>query len=324
MDITGVTEKITGYRLSSGNWYEMAGLVQDIIETGEWVGHYKSSAAWIKAAAEISGYQSTVLRRMLRVRSFLNRMVVNKKFPLPSGGDMPLASLEILERMFPLSPVRTEELLGRAVNGEITLREVQAEYNELARNNKLTSNPASQFNKDAEAAVSTYIGLFSGKSYNKIVPEFRSSFFVISLIAAKVKHDNLLDAHGFDFEFVPHEAHFKQYKYSVLRRIAFESQFFSRYWIIFSDGTGIEFAEWLTEQLRILNLVNVGVAVLNESRYDKSHQDTWYFPGSIIRPSISSPDNTEFFPSQEEYSPRWRGLLFDDIHKKLRKWNRTE
>jgi hypothetical protein len=128
-----------------------------------------------------------------------------------------------------------------------------------------------------------------------------------------------VDYDCFEFRFVADIHIFNAYRLNILYKIAFNSEFFCKYWVIISDGPGMEFAEWLTQSLRSLCLYNVGVAVLKDHPGNSKPQELWYFPGSVIRPSILSPENAGFFPDDGEYAPRWKHLLLEKICQAISK-----
>jgi hypothetical protein len=112
-------------------------------------------------------------------------MVKQKGIVLPKEKDsIPLASLEILSRMYPLSPEKVIALIEKAFKGEITLRNVQREYSSLTKEKiieKLIKGPPDlgglgaitegqiAFRQRATEAVFEHINLLSGEGYENIL-----------------------------------------------------------------------------------------------------------------------------------------------------------
>ena len=68
---------------------------------------------------------------MIRAIYFLDKMVEQEGIIVDTNSDIPLSSLEILERMQLLAPERVRELIANVLNGTARLREVQREYDEI-------------------------------------------------------------------------------------------------------------------------------------------------------------------------------------------------
>lgn len=318
MDLQETIEKLDGFKEKGGNWVIMSDLIRDVTLSDAWVGHYKSNADWLKAAAQMSGYQPTVIRRMLRVRNFLDKMIENKKLSLPKDGTLPLASLEIIERLYPLAPDTAFELLVRAVEGKVTLREVDKIYSSLLSNNHQVVRimNASVFKDLADQAVRNNINVFAGYKYNHLLSNHKTSLISnidlvgVRIISSHALDDDIKEYDGFSFMFFNNYESFESNRYRALHLIAYNSNFFNRYWFILSASSGDDAARWLRDALVSLCLYNVGIAVLPVSaEAEVSESDKWYFPGSIIRPHIKSPHNPDFFPTKNEYTPKWLDLL---------------
>jgi len=315
MTAAEVLDSIKDHKQRGGSWFQMASMIDEVSRSAGWVGYYKSNAEWLKAAAVQSGYQATVVRRMLRVRKFLERMTKQAGFAVPQESTLPLASLEVLERMFPIAPERCRELLNKAVKGEITLREVQREYSAVTKLPLEDSDSAMRapFHKQLADAVSESIELFSGKRNMHILfqPK-RPGYFMIDAIATTTSKEKNSLCVGFEFKFVSNNNTMRKNLNNVLHEIAFVSQFFDRFWLIFSDGAGTEYAKWMTVTMRDLGLVNVGVAVLK----DRPDQEGsyWQFFGSVLNPAIQSPESSLFFPTPDQYAPRWKHLLLRHLY----------
>lgn len=313
MTPTEVIEIIKDSKRRKEDWFKMASLIDEVSRSTTWVGHYKSNADWLKSAAEASGYQATVVRRMLRVRNFLERMQ-HAGFALPQKSYLPLASLEILERMYAVEPTRCKELLGKAVKGEITLREVQNEYS-IVTSNPAGANPllkVEPFFSETRHAVIKSIELFSGINnmtfgykpnlHTSLIPDIYAfhNFEVNDIFIVAFKLILIKDT--------PYKKNqITKVCLGIIRELAFTSQFFDRVWLIFSDGAGIEYAKQLPEMLNELGLINIGVTVFKGQ--SSSQKDSWQFFGSVLNPAIETPEDPNFFPSSNQYAPKWKHLV---------------
>jgi len=325
MDISEVLENLKDYKKSGGNWFKMADLILQISRSDAWLGHYPSNAAWLKEAAKISGYSPTVVRRMLRVRDFLNRMVVKEGLILPEDADIPLASLEVLERMYPLGPERVTQILGRAIRGQATLREVQREYDDLvskkpeeAGETRLLPRLTRAFEERAFEAVLENMILFSGKGNFHTIRKFNGplglTVDVLAIGSDPTTNNVIID--GFEFKFVSTNNYLGKNRFSYLAHITCRSEFFRRYWLIFPEGPGMQLGEMLRNDLKLLGLYNVGVAILKDEVKSAPTEDLWDFLGSVYRPEICTPKEEGFFPNEDEYNPKWSHLLLEHIGSK--------
>jgi len=320
MDILSHTlEEIRGFKHKGRNWFEMANLLRDVGQTGAWMTLYPSYPAFLKSAAMESGYALRVIHRMLRVRDFLYRLIEIEGFSLPEGTDLPLAALEILERMYPLDPRKTIQLIGRAVRGEITLRGVQEVYDSVSKEqekpgkNRLSPRSLRQFEQRAIAATLLNKEIFLGEGEFKTMMHFQGPFALATdLVVIKLPPDEC--AIGFEFRFVNNAVRYSKDRIALLQKIVFSSEFFRKYWLVFSEGAGSDVGNLLIDDLRRLELFNVEIAIFKDIP-DATPREQWFFPESIYQPGISSPPEKNFFPSLKQHSPRWEHLILEHIRE---------
>ena len=163
MDIQEILKQVENYRENGRSWCELASIILEVNRKEEWRSDFKSAADWVKQVAKTSGYHPGIIRRMIKVKQFLDRMVSQDIIEIKPGENVPLASVEILERMYPLSPEKVKELFGKALSGEMTLKQVQREYDQVVAQEpskvsdaKLLPRMAYAFTQRAGMAVKKY------------------------------------------------------------------------------------------------------------------------------------------------------------------------
>jgi|GEM_PF-4513800 len=318
MDLQETLTNIRNYRERDGNWYKLAKMVREVSRSEAWRGHFSSNAEWVKEAAKVSGYHAAVLRRMVRAIYFLEQMV-NEGIVLKNEEEIPLASLEILERMYPLAQEKVKGLLTKALDGAITLREVQKEYDDAVRQQYDDNEKLRLFHKDsktfklrASKAILASIVMLSGKEATRIFQRIPSGFpFPISremLIAAFSNKHYFVECDAY----YPHFASTYEsiiFDKSLLRSIMSQCEFFRRFWVVLPESIEMKSSEVLSDRLRELGLVNVGFALLNDKPESPAPEDLWCLTRSVYWPDILSPSDPRFFPPESEYFPRWMHLL---------------
>jgi len=319
MDVQEKLKQIENYRERGGNWYELACVVQEVTRSEAWRSHYTSNANWLKEAAKSSGYHPAVIRRMVRAIGFLERMTNQEGVTFENSGDIPLASLEILERMYPLDPNRVKELVGSALNGNATLREVQKEYDQAVEKQPdkagqagLGRRLANAFEQRSVKAIYESVNFLSGENDTRLSKKLSTPFpFIADLIAISNNRNGLKVCDGFDIQFAADAM--RKNRNNILQRIAFNCGFFRRYWIILPEYTGIELEEYLSCILRELELYNVAFAFLKDQPESEAPDELWDMTKSVNSPDISEPNEAGFFPLESDYTPKWMHLLLKHI-----------
>lgn len=317
MDIELAIEEITDFRKRGQNWYRLAGVVQEVTRRQLWRSMFNSNAEWVKEAAARSGYHPAVIRRMVRAKEFVDRMASEAGIEFYKEDDMPLASLEVLERMYQLAPSRVKDLLPDAIQGRITLREVQEEYDDIVNKNPgkaeqrgLERRQANAFEQRATAAIHESIQFFSGDaSILKVRVPITPFRIAVDLVAVRGR-DCKREYDGFALH-LGGDGNRKS-RGNVLQNIAFSSQFFRRFWIVLPEHAAVDFKQYLHESLRVLQLYNVSVALLKDHPQGGAPKDLWEL-NSVYRPQATSPQDPEFFAPENVYTPRWQELLLHEI-----------
>lgn len=291
---------ITDFRDKGMSWFQMATIIDEVSRCTGWVGFYKSNADWLKAAAAQSGYQATVVRRMLRVRNFLERMTKQPGIDIPLEGNLPLASLEVLERMFPIAPEQCKALLHKAIKGEITLREVQKEYSAVTQN-------VESFHDQAVHRITEDLEIFCGEGDLSLIQNFKCPLFILDAIAITSSPSAGRFCVGFDIKPI-NFGKMTSSRNNIRFEVAFVSQFFDRFWLIMSGEQAIEYAKWITGSMQVLGLLNVAVAVWEDSFDLEGH---WRFFSSASE--FVFPQDTGFFPPPDLYTPGWKHLLYEHV-----------
>jgi len=319
MDIQEKLKQIENYRERGENWYELACVVQEVTRSEAWRSHFTSNANWLKEAAKCSGYHPAVIRRMVRAIVFLDRMTNQEGIVLEASGEIPLASLEILERMYPLAPNRVKELLGSALKGKVTLREVQREYDQAVEKQPdkavqtgLARRLSNGFGQRSVKAINESIQLLSGEGNTRLFDKLPTPFpSMADIFAISNNRNDVKVCDGFHIQFAT--GTMGNNRHNILQSIAFNCYFFRRYWIVLPEYTGIELEEFLSSKLRELELYNVAFAFLKDQPESEAPDELWDMTKSVYRPDISSPNEAGFFPLESDYIPKWTHLLLKHI-----------
>lgn len=317
MDIQLAIEEITDFRKKGQNWYKLAGIVQEMTQRQLWRSLFNSNAEWIKEAAKRSGYHPAVVRRMVRAKEFVERVESEEGIQLCKEDDMPLASLEILERMYQLAPRRVKDLLPEAVRGRITLREVQEEYDDIvnkhpdkAEQRGLERRQANAFEQRAIKLIQESIQVFSeDASILKVRAAILPFQLAVDLVAVR-GNDYKREYDGFDLQLGGDAT--RKNRANILQRIAFSSQFFKRFWVVLPEQASMDFKEYLHDSLRTLQLFNVSIAMLKDQPQGGGPDDLWEMI-SVYRPEATSPKDPDFFAPDHVYTPRWLELLLHEL-----------
>ena len=326
MEATEVLAVINDYKESGRNWYRLAGLVGEISTRETWRSHFKSNNDWLDEASKISGYHATVMRRMIRARDFLDRLVDQGYIFLKDENDIPLAVLELLERMYPLNPERTKELVDSALNKGVTFRQVKAEYDDIVSMQSNNTGGSSTFARLSHAfqlragkTIKKTVSVLSGDGNIKVIKRAQTSFsFPLRndiLIAVIKTQSDEMDFDGYIPYFILTHESIKSH-ISLLVSISYHCEFFRRLWIVLPDGPGIDFIEELSGKLRMMELYNVAFAILNDNPKSEDAGENLYMTRSVYQPGIDSPSEIGFFPLENEYTPRWKHILLDQMQLK--------
>jgi len=319
LKISEAIENITNFRNKGINWLRMAEIVSTIEKSGSWTERYASRTEWIQEAARVSGYGLRVIYRMLKVKAFLDMMVETEKLLLPEGADIPLASIEVIQRLHPLQQDMASQLLGRAIRGDVTLKEVQKVYDNIVCQNlekagkkKVLPRLVHNFEESAVLAVLQNPHIFMGKGKFQTVQEFRGPYgLVVDLIA--FKNTPIPSVFGFEFKYIHDELVQRKSFYDLLQKVVFTSQFFKRFWIVFVADVGEKAVADFSEDLKKLQLYNVGIALVKPMVESDSKRIELKFANSIYRPEIISPQEDGFFPSDKEFSGKWEHLVLEHV-----------
>lgn len=263
------------------NWYSVADVIEKIkSDLGG-----ANLASRLKEAADASGFSTNTLRRMWLVRIFFN--TVKDKIPMPyqdiDPNELSFPNLELVKRLHQTNHEQGLEFLSEVVKGEITFRDLREQYNRLVTEN--ISGASSQqiarieerdFSAIAFAAVKEAAQeLFSGLIIT--IDNRRQMPLPIDAIAYEFSfEDSDVPYAGFEFINYREQANWKQILDTLQYRTIFFSNFFKRYWIIFSENSGSTCVNAFTKILVELGCPSIGIAILtlNESRIKVMHHPT--------------------------------------------------
>jgi hypothetical protein len=98
----------------------------------------------------------------------------------------------------------------------------------------------------------------------------------------------------------------------LVKNIAFNSEFFRRLWIVLPDKNNNVVLNMLLDTLKCLELNNVAIALLCDDTSTR-YLESWRSMISVFNPMVESPQQESFFPTDNEYCPRWSHLLSKQI-----------
>lgn len=319
MDVLAKLDKITECKNSGGSWYELAGMVEEISRSESW----RSRADWVKEAAKSSGYHPAVIRRMIRARGFLDRITGEQGIIIDKSRDIPLASIEILERMYPLAASEVIGLVDKALNGKVTLREVQKIYDQIIKQQPDKADrigsvrrQANDFRQLATMWIMGNINLLSCGARISLINKAKVPFpLEVDIIVISSYVDGSRHCDGFDILFVADSS--QKNRGNILQRIAFSCEFFRRFWVVLPEHQCAELGVYLFNKLRELELYNVSFCLLKDQSKTGVSDVLSAKTSSVYQPDICSPREAGFFVPESNYIPHWKHLLLKYINSEL-------
>jgi hypothetical protein len=310
MDATKALKLVENYKVKGGRWHELAGIIHDVCKNETWRSTYNTNSEWLDAVSKSSGFHSTVIRRMLRAKEFLERMLTEESNTLKIGEEIPLASLEILERLHSINPGISKRFLGKVLCGEMTYREVQKEYDTLVfaqteKKGRTRMGPrlSKEFHYRAIKAIQKNRRIMSGNIAIDLYPLPKDMPYALDTDAITILNNN--GKKGFD-GFIIHYLSFDSDAVDIeelnflVKNVAFNSNFFRRLWIILPDKNDKLFLNMLLDKLKCLELNNVAIALLCY-RVEAKLIESWESMISVFNPTAETPQQEGFFPTDKEF-----------------------
>lgn len=269
-------------KLEKRDWREVSGIVNEILSSRAWRGEFENMSAWLEAAGEISGYSSSMLRRMVAVRDFLDREKETYGEPnilVDTTTRAPFAAMELLKRIHDIDPSAAKEVFGKILSSDVSHRDVQATYQELSGTGKLSwqfpnKHAGSQLrgSRAGRGQVNAFLQVgdeilrrnlsdLTGDSQARCYfRAFRFQYVPPLAVALRFKDNGIAWVDAFDFRRPNRTAMARGHK-QMLAEVAFGATFFRNYWIIVDERDDI--AEVLTRDVRALGLHSVGIAEID-------------------------------------------------------------
>ena len=252
------------------NWYSMASVAEQYIlmRGGDRTGQN------ILDIASNCRLHSNTLNRMMSVRDFFDSVKdqiqnFDKNIDL---NDLSYPNLELVKRLYQTNQEQGIKMLNEVVKRKITFRELREKYNELIAENMDTASSkqiakikGKNFKALAFAAVKLEANdLFRGHVITIGPPQLR--LLTVDAVAYELTPEGSDFAYaGFEFISYRSQANWNTILDALLYRSVFFSNFFKRFWIVFSENTGLECTSSFAKILRLLKCPSIGIAILLET-----------------------------------------------------------
>ena len=252
------------------NWYSLASISEQylMLEGEDRTCHQISDVA-LKC-----GLHPNTLNRMISVRTFFDSVKNSiQNFDQSTDlNDLSYPNLELVKRLYRTNQEQGISMLNEVVKGKITFRELRAIYNKLIADN--INNASSQqiakiqgnsFKSSALSSIKAAKNdLFSGQNITIESPQSRS--LIIDAVAYELTPSGkYFDYAGFEFISYREQANWNTVLDTLLYKSVFYSNFFKRFWIVFSENTGEECSASFSKILRQLGCPSIGIAMLLET-----------------------------------------------------------
>jgi len=303
---TGSLAELEKYQNESANWIVIAGFVRDVIRTGAWAGEFQSPTEWLREASTVTGYTVATLRRLTKIRDFLDLIMGEEAAAKAQNENVPVASLEVLKRMYDLSPDRARELFNTILKRGITYRQLRVEYDEQVMKQLSSTNAAKLglrlakiVNEYAFQAVQSQIEMFSGGGDKSLLRDYKSRYLFSDAIVVGHVGRAVKFVDGFEFQMsksgnVPFQKRF-------LAHVCFQAGFFRMFWIVVPYEPESNIAKNLCEDLQKLGRYSIGLVTISEG---------WDYSEGC------NPFNILLAPS-EPPNPDWQSLFISELPMNL-------
>lgn len=252
------------------NWYSMASISEQymMLQGSDRTGRQ------ILDIALNSGLHPNTLNRIMSVRMFFDSVKdqIQDFYQGYDPNDLSYPNLEIVKRLYQTNQDQGIRMLNEVLKGKITFRELRAQYTKLIAENidnassqQLAKIQGKNFKSLAfEAIKSAANEIFSGQIITIGPPQLR--LLTIDAVAYELtpSGEDLMYA-GFEFVSYREQANWNTLLDTLLYRSVFFSNFFKRFWIIFSENSGVGCTTGFVRILRLLGCPSIGVATLLET-----------------------------------------------------------
>lgn len=287
------------------NWLVIADSISRVQRENSWRNQYGSFQEWLNVLKEETGYSAGMLRRMEAAMRFLLHLnSMHEDLQVFKNGEnfdntFSLASVEILKRYYDLEPGNAVKMFSDVRDRNLTYRALKAKYDQLVHKNagseafgqtsqvfsnnnnangrlsfsltrKTGKRDSLEFAKNAYEVIEDNILLLSKGAKNDVVSVFHQwyklNYINPNALAVGREDFNITFVDGFDFRpsFVEMG---KSGRNRLISELAFASTFFRKYWLVTRDRS--KEVQQLGEMLLKLNILNVGIAVLDRDSPDQ-------------------------------------------------------
>lgn len=272
MNSNKILDLISHYTaIKSTPWTTIAILATQCLKEKAWEQTHSSASDWLADAAGRTKFTLNTFRRQTRVIEFLELIIPREDQQALLERNLPFGPLEILMRIHNVDSEESKKLLSDVINGNITLQGIKEKYKNIhvspngrsafAARSKHFEHEAieyikNNFNKFTESETENNRIIFDSKIKN--FPYGRADLWAIS--------GEYVD--GFEVKLFGSDDN-KFVLIRTIEQINFMSSFHRKLWVIYPLlDNPIEshesFIGELCEHLKLLDLSNVGVALLSD------------------------------------------------------------
>ena len=276
MSVSLALETLSKAKQKRHDWRDVAKTIRDVKTSLQWQERFETPMAWFEAAADVSGYSVGMLRRMVSVTDFLERIkdevedfdALNEVAEQP-----PFAATEVLKRLYDIDPDKARTLLPAVMLGKIAYRDVKEIYQgRLSQADGADMRPgpvwqtmsrfgaeaSKNFSVNAFEAVKRHQVELTGNAAAKLCfREYKFPYATVDAVAISVSGATVEWVDGFMFRYLSGDMRGFKLK-SLLSDVALAASFFRRFWLIIPKGP--DEVPPIVEDILNLELHSVGVA----------------------------------------------------------------
>jgi len=268
---SNVLSQLTALKKMRRGWWEFAEVIRDVETQKLWIGQFDSRSEWQRQAAQASGYTIEILRRMVQIRNFIALSTSKEEVPSPADKSISMYSLEIINRLYDISPKKAIDLYADLLAGKVTLRKLRSAYDEeiektinYVDHHRSFRRMQQVFVDSAHQLVSKNLEMFTEEmdvTYLENPPMWR--YINPDAIIFKLDGNNIEFADGFLYLYVA-EKSFPRNMQNILERVTFRANFFRKLWIVMQHYSDFKSIQKLIEDLSTLHRTSVGIATIKD------------------------------------------------------------
>jgi hypothetical protein len=260
-------------RADNAHWMEFAFITNEILGNASWKDGFASQTDYMIKASEASGYGIGTIRRFFKLGKIIDVLVHEYFADRAETNKIPMASLEVLDRMGDIDSAAAANYFPSLILGQISYRQLLKIYKDLIESSKgenvsagkVGLRAAKNFDRSAtEILAWNYKELSGDEDLEFVRQPKQTKYCKVDAISVKKVDDNIVFVDGYKFitrrsENITYQ-HFK-----MLEHLAFQAGFFRNLWVGFQKETGKQLAMMLMEDASFLGLKSIGIFFFDEN-----------------------------------------------------------